>query len=101
MTIATRKMTAEEFLQLPIPVAPGKREELVHGEYIVSPRPFSLHAHALLQLSTLLSLYVQAHDLGIVLPEIDIIFEHDDVRSPDIVYYKKDRAHLVRAKRIS
>jgi Uma2 family endonuclease len=101
MTIATRKMTADEFLELPIQDSHGRREELIHGELIVSPRPFSLHANVLLKLAALLMDHVQKHDLGIVLPEIDIVFEDDDVRSPDIAYYKKDRAHLVKTRRIS
>jgi len=101
MTTATRKMTAEEFLELPVQDSPSRREELVHGELIVSPIPFSLHANVLAELTSILRSHVRARDLGIVLPEIDIIFEDDDVRFPDIAYYGKDRAHLVKAKRIS
>lgn len=93
MTIST-KMTARQFLTLPED-PPGERLELVDGEIVVSPSPRPPHSRPYLMLSRILLNYIVENGLGELLGDVDTIFGEYDVRRPDIIYYKKARAHLI------
>ena len=47
---------------------------------------------------TLLAIHVKKHKLGRVYPDIDTIFGKYDVRRPDLLYFSKDRLHLIGKK---
>jgi Uma2 family endonuclease len=47
-------------------------------------------------LTALLFPYIRDNDLGILLGDTDTIFGEHDVRRPDMIYFAKARAHLVR-----
>ncbi|MEI8197773.1 MAG: Uma2 family endonuclease, partial [Phycisphaerae bacterium] len=99
MTVSTIKMTAEQYLQLGED-PPGVRLELVAGEIAVSPSPTPGHSRAIVQLSALLIAYVEIHDLGEILLDVDTIFGEYDVRRPDILYFSKSREELITEKRL-
>jgi Uma2 family endonuclease len=93
MTVST-KMTARQFLTLPED-PPGARLELVDGEIVVSPSPRAEHSRPDKMLTYVLLGHIVENDLGELLGDVDTIFGEYDVRRPDIIYYKKSRAHLI------
>lgn len=88
-------MSARQFLMMGED-PPGVRLELVDGEIAVSPSPRPRHSFVDTALRSLLYQYVTDNDLGIVIGDVDTIFGEFDVRRPDIIYFRKDRAHLLR-----
>src|SRR3954452_18648168 len=94
MSVSTIKMTARQFLELGED-PPGVRLELVDGEVAVSPSPTPLHGYVVMQLGIILGHYVKRRRLGKLFPDIDTIFGEHDVRRPDLLFFSKDRLHLI------
>jgi Uma2 family endonuclease len=95
--ISTAKMTAKQFLELgEDPV--GVRLELVNGEVAVSPSATPSHSFTEKKLSVILINYVEANDLGEIFGDVDTVFGQYDVRRPDLIYFTKDRLHLIGEK---
>ena len=94
MTIAATKLSAEQFLMLGED-PPGVRLELVDGVIAVSPSPSVEHSHVDRQLSYHLVGHIREHDLGMLLGDVDTIFDQLNVRRPDILFLAKDRLHLL------
>jgi Uma2 family endonuclease len=97
--VSTIKMTARQFTALGEDPA-GVRLELVNGEIAVSPSPTPVHSFIEKQLSGFLWSHIRAHDLGILLGDVDTIFGEHDVRRPDILFFAKARCHLIKEKRL-
>lgn len=97
--VSTIKMTARQFLELGED-PPGVRLELVDGEVAVSPSPTPRHSYAVGALHAILKAYVDEHDLGEVLMDVDTIFGEYDVRRPDIFYFTKARRRFIGEKAI-
>ena len=95
--VGTIKMTARQFLELGED-PPGVRLELVNGEVAVSPSPIPAHGYVVGQLLALLINHVDKHGLGRVYPDTDTILGEHDVRRPDILFFAKDRLHLIGKK---
>ena len=95
--VSTTKMTARQFLELGED-PPGVRLELVNGEIAVSPSPIPAHGYTVLRLATLLVTHVEREKLGRIYPDVDTIFGQHDVRRPDLLYFAKDRLHLIGPK---
>lgn len=96
--ISTAKMTARQFLVIGED-PPGVRLELVNGEVAVSPSPLPRHSFVDQQLSRIVGNHVEDNDLGLILRDTDTIFGEHDVRRPDLIYFAKERAHLVHEDR--
>ena len=92
--VSTAKMTARQFLMLGED-PPGVRLELVNGEVAVSPSPMPRHSHVEKYLARILLNHIIEHDLGLLLGDTDTIFGEHDVRRPDLIYFTKEREHLV------
>jgi Uma2 family endonuclease len=97
MTVSTIKMTAAQFLEMGED-PPGVRLELVDGEVAVSPSPEPKHSYADRNLGYLLHAHIRVNDLGALFGDVDTIFGEHDVRRPDLIYFAKDRFHLVGEK---
>lgn len=97
MTVSTIKMTSRQFLELGED-PPGVRLELIKGEVAVSPSPIPEHAYAVTKLSRVLDVYIEEHDLGQLFGDVDTIFGEYDVRRPDILFFAKNRLHLIGPK---
>jgi len=95
--VSTTKMTAQQFLLLGDD-PPGVRLELVDGEIAVSPSPAPDHSYVDTRLRAILTTYVEAKKLGMILGDVDTIFGSHDVRRPDIIYFSKGRFHLIGKK---
>jgi Uma2 family endonuclease len=87
-------MTARQFLHIGED-PPGVTLELVNGEIAVSPSPRPRHSRVDRHLSRILLNHIVEHDLGERLGDTDTIFGEFDVRRPDIIYFTKQRAHLI------
>ncbi|MEX0775724.1 MAG: Uma2 family endonuclease [Phycisphaeraceae bacterium] len=96
-TRSTIKMTAGQYLQLGADPT-GVRLELVDGEIAVSPSPTPHHSNAVLRFSHLLMAHIDAHNLGHLFGDVDTILTPFDVRRPDLLYFRKERVHLVGEK---
>ncbi len=96
--ISTTKMTARQFEMLGED-PPGVRLELVDGEIAVSPSPRPRHSRIVIKLGRILDEYVEQHDLGLLLSDVDTIFAEHDVRRPDLFFFTKSRSHLVHPDR--
>ena len=94
MTVSTIKMTARQFLELGED-PPGVRLELVDGEIAVSPSPIPDHSFTVLALARILGNRIDEGDLGQLFTDVDTIFGEHDVRRPDLLYFAKDRLHLI------
>jgi Uma2 family endonuclease len=97
MTVGTIKMTSRQFLQLGEDPA-GVRLELVDGEVAVSPSPEPKHSFTDRELTFALLGHIRANDLGALFGDVDTIFGEYDVRRPDLIYFAKNRLHLVGKK---
>src|ERR1700733_14731772 len=97
MTVSTIKMTAAQFLEMGED-PPGVRLELVDGEVSVSPSPEPKHSYADRNLGYLLQAHIRESELGALFGDVDTIFGDHDVRRPDLIYFAKDRFHLVGEK---
>ena len=89
MTMSTAKLAAWQFKEIDPPG--GVRFELVDGEIVVSPSPNLHHAEVIAELFFLIKLHVDRHDLGKVFMDTDTEFGPNDVRRPDILYFRKVR----------
>src|SRR5438874_4488933 len=97
MSVSTIKMTARQFLELGED-PPGVRLELVNGEIAVSPSPVPDHSFIVLTLGRILGDHIEKYDLGQLFTDVDTIFGEHDVRRPDLLFFRKDRLHLIGPK---
>jgi Uma2 family endonuclease len=95
--LSTKKMTAEQFLQLGDD-PPGLRLELVDGEVVVSPSPAPDHSRVVVRLIFLLETYNDANQLGELHHDVDTILNTFLVRRPDLLFYFNARTHLIGKK---
>lgn len=97
MIVSTAKMTARQFLELGED-PPGVRLELVDGEVAVSPSPTPEHSHVDTMLRLFLGQHIRANKLGRLYGDVDTIFGEHDVRRPDVIFFARDRVHLIGPK---
>jgi Uma2 family endonuclease len=64
----------------------GNRYEVIDGEVLVTPAPSPHHQHVLLTLSMALRKYVEGYGLGVVLPDVDVLFVTGQFLRPDLVF---------------
>lgn len=95
--VGTIKMTARQFIELGED-PPGVRLELVNGEIAVSPSPIPKHSYTVIRLTILLGNHIDASRLGRLYADVDTIFGEHDVRRPDLLFFAKDRLHLIGEK---
>src|SRR5260221_8513185 len=81
MAIQTRKMTANEFLALPVS---NTFHELLHGEEIMSPSPTRNHQKTLGRLYSLLEQIVPSGE--VILAPMDVYLNDDNVVQPDLLW---------------
>jgi len=92
MSQATRLVTAEEFEHFSKDEA--YRVELVRGRLVpmspVAPR----HGLVVVRLIVLLSRHLDAHPVGVILPDVGFKLESDPdtVRGPDVAFVRQERA---------
>jgi Uma2 family endonuclease len=94
-TVATKLITAEEFMLMPDP-EDGSRQELVRGKVIIMPPPNYRHGEIAANICFAIKLYLHKHPIGRVAVEGGIITERnpDSVRGPDVSFLSKERVPL-------
>jgi len=73
----------------------GRRYELYYGEVIVVPSPFLRHQRVASHLEGILADYEKATGGLVVRAPFDIVFSEHNVLQPDIVFFRKERRHLL------
>lgn len=64
----------------------GNRYEVIDGELLVTPAPSPMHQHVLLTLGLTLRSYVERERLGVVLPDVDLLFVSGQFLRPDVLF---------------
>lgn len=64
----------------------GNRYEVVDGEVLVTPSPSPMHQYVLLTLSIALQQYVKRQGIGLVLPDVDLLFVTGQFLRPDLLF---------------
>jgi Uma2 family endonuclease len=80
---ARHEWTYAEYARFP---DDGKRYEVLDGEVLVTPGAGPRHQHVVLTLASALRSYVQREGLGVVLPDVDLLFEPTDFLRPDLLF---------------
>lgn len=72
------------------------RYELYDGEVIVVPAPFPRHQRVSANVEELLREYEHAMGGLMLHSPIDVVLSEYDVVQPDVVFFRKERRHLIR-----
>jgi len=75
--------TYDEYARLP---DDGNRYEVIDGEVLVTPAPSTTHQHIAGTLYIRLRRFVEEHDLGVVLPDVDLLFVEGQFLRPDLLF---------------
>jgi Uma2 family endonuclease len=73
----------------------GHRYELYDGEVFVVPAPIPLHQVVVHRMGNLLKAFADRHGGIVLLSPVDIVFSEFDVVQPDVVFFERDRTHLI------
>lgn len=63
----------------------GNRYEVIDGELLVTPSPSPLHQRVAARLLMSLDAFVEKHGLGIVIPDVDLLFRTGQFLRPDLL----------------
>jgi Uma2 family endonuclease len=83
------------FAELQLWPEDGRRYELYDGEVIVVPSPFPRHQRVMLHISEILLEYERATGGLVFESPIDIVFSEHNVVQPDVVFFCKERRHVI------
>jgi Uma2 family endonuclease len=64
----------------------GNRYEVIEGEVLVTPAPSPMHQLVVFRLAMALHQYVERRKLGVVLPDVDLLFVTGQFLRPDLVF---------------
>src|SRR5438445_585733 len=73
----------------------GRQYELYDGEVIVVPAPFPRHQRVAMNVQYLLHEYERATGGLVFISPVDIVLSEYDVVQPDVVFFRKERRHLI------
>ena len=94
MRAVDSRVTFAELQQLP-DTGYRYRIELYDGEVIVVPSPFARHQRVAYHIGQVLDEYEAATGGLMFCVPIDIVFSPYDVVQPDVVFFRKERRHLI------
>jgi Uma2 family endonuclease len=63
----------------------GNRYEVIDGELLVTPSPSPQHQRIMARLTIALDAYVEHHGLGVVVPDVDLLFQTGQFLRPDLL----------------
>src|SRR5215212_9009481 len=90
MSVQTRKMTASEFLALPVSNMP---HELINGEAIMSPSPSVAHQRLLARLFDILRKLVPNGE--VFLAPLDVYLDDTNIVQPDLLWVAADNTNIL------
>jgi Uma2 family endonuclease len=73
----------------------GRRYELYDGEVIVVPSPFPRHQRVAFNVGEILREYERRSGGLVFCGPIDIVLSEHNVVQPDVVFFRKERRHLI------
>jgi Uma2 family endonuclease len=97
--VSARRLTAEEFLQIP---EDGKRHELVDGVHYVTPSPNVPHQVLVGRLHLSIGTFLETRpELGrIFLGPLDVVLSDRDVVEPDLLFVAADQTGILTIKNV-
>ena len=69
----------------------GNRYEVIDGELLVTPSPSPLHQRVMFRLAMALDPFVERLGLGLVIPDVDLLFQTGQFLRPDLLVAPRDR----------
>ena len=63
----------------------GNRYEVIDGELLVTPSPSPLHQRIVFRLAMALDRYTGRHGLGLLIPDVDLLFQTGQFLRPDLL----------------
>lgn len=97
MSTVVKRWTYDDLVVLP---EDRLRHEIIDGEHITTPTPFTKHQVVVGNLLFCLGNYLQQHPIGEVLMYCDVIFAPDNVAVPDVFYISDERSSIVTERNI-
>jgi len=92
------KWTYEDFLLFP---DDGKRHELIDGEHIMSPSPFTKHQQILGNLFAVIKIFLKNHRIGeVFIAPMDVVLSNFNVVEPDMFFIASEHASIITEKHI-
>ena len=92
MLIETKKHTHRDYEALP----EGAPYQLIQGELVMTPSPTFDHQELVLNLATILKVFVETNHLGkIVTSPMDVYLTETDTYQPDIIFISNNRRHII------
>ena len=93
MKATDRRVTYAEMLEWP---DDGRQYELYDGEVLVVPSPFPGHQRVTSNVADLLRDYGRMTGGLALFAPLDIVLSEDTVVQPDVVFFSRERRHLVK-----
>jgi Uma2 family endonuclease len=91
-----RRLTYEEFQDLPREEVGIRQMELIDGEVFVTPAPRTAHQRAVARLLRRLADFVEKNNMGeIFIAPYDVVFSKWTVLEPDLLFIRKERSAIV------
>jgi len=79
----------------------GKRHELIDGEHIMAPSPFTKHQSVSFNLSVIFGTFLKQHPIGKVFTApMDVVLSDTDVVEPDLLFIASEHASIITEKHI-
>jgi Uma2 family endonuclease len=98
MSSVLKHWTYDDLLTLP---DDDLRHEIIDGEHVVSPSPFTKHQIVVGNIFLELSNYVRRNPIGhVFVAPYDVIFASNNVTEPDVLYISKERSSIITEKNI-
>jgi Uma2 family endonuclease len=93
MNAAERRVTYAEMLEWP---DDGRQYELYDGEVVVVPAAFPGHQRVAFNIAVVLRDYADRAGGVTLIAPLDIVFSEHNVVQPDVVFFSRERRHLVK-----
>jgi len=79
----------------------GKRHELIDGEHIMSPSPFTKHQRIVVNLCAAIKIFLKDHPIGeVFVAPMDVVLSDIDVVEPDLLFIASEHASIITEKHI-
>lgn len=95
--VAKKRYTYQDYLQTP----EGNLYELLNGNLVMSPSPYTKHQVVSMELTLLLGTFVKQKKLGKIFDApTDVYFDDDNCVQPDLLYIANEHSHIITEKNI-
>src|SRR5690349_18361444 len=92
------RMTSKEFAELP---DDGRQYELIEGELVLNPSPFTRHQRIVFRIGHQLQNYFDDHGGGeTFIAPLDVVLAEDVVVEPDVMVVRDERRSIITARHI-